>query len=51
MPDASLPVKLTLMLPNFERIRNSTFFCEFVALFEGYALPTFDKYCPENIEL
>ena len=37
MPDASLPVKLTLMLPNFERIRNSTIFREFVALCEGYA--------------
>ena len=43
MPDASLPVKLTLMLPNFERIRNSTIFREFVALCEGYAFPTFDK--------
>lgn len=50
MPDASLPVKLTLMLPNFERIRNSTILREFVALCEGYALPTFDKDCPENMK-
>ena len=52
MPDTSLPVKLTLMLPNFfERIRNSTIFREFVALCEGYAFPnTFDKDCPENMK-
>ena len=48
MPNASLAVKLTLMLLNSERKRNSTILREFVALCKGYALPTFDY--PENMK-